>query len=109
MSSRANRNDRKLIIIFAFFLIILYLFLNFPALSDSAKNFAKAFLPNSTKESIPSANLYSYLARIFFSYNILPYLILGLAGIIWSFCLSSRAKSRPARFHSRRQSGGGLQ
>jgi hypothetical protein len=73
----------KYMLIGALLLIILYLYLNFPALIDSLKNLIKAFLSNSTKESAPSPNLYSYIARIFFNYNILAYFVLGLTGIIW--------------------------
>jgi len=84
-TSELSRNDKMktLLIIFTLFLLILYGSLNFPALLDSAKNIAKVFLPNSTKDSAPSINLYSHLARVFFNYNILIYLILGLVGIGW--------------------------
>jgi hypothetical protein len=77
------KNFEKNLLVSILLLSILYVFLSFPALLDSARNFAKAFLPNSTKESAPSANLYAYLIRIFLSYNILAYLILGFAGIGW--------------------------
>ncbi|MDD5489252.1 MAG: hypothetical protein PHP25_01040 [Candidatus Moranbacteria bacterium] len=73
------KNLLIIVIIFA----ALYFYLDFPALFDSAKNIAKAFLPNSAKDSSPSASLYSHLAKIFASYNILVYLILGLFGIGW--------------------------
>ncbi len=92
-SGKIGRNDKEIILISAVFLLIIYFCLNFPVLADSAKNLAKAFLPNSTKESAPSFGLYSHLARIFFNYNIFAYLVLGLAGIVWSI-LSSRAKPR---------------
>ncbi len=84
-----EKNLKKYLIIFTLFLLAAYLFLNSSTLFDSVKNIAKAFLPNSTKESAPSANLYFYLAKIFFNYGIIPYLILGLAGILW---LASRFK-----------------
>lgn len=77
------KNILKYLLISILFLFIFYIFLNFPALSDSLKNIAKIFFPNSTKDSNLSTSLYLYLARIFLIYNILPYLILGLAGIIW--------------------------
>lgn len=76
-------NFHKYLIISALFLLCLYTYLNFPALTDSAKNLAKAFLPGSAKESAPSSGLYAHLARVFFNYNIITYLILGLAGIVW--------------------------
>lgn len=78
-----SKNFYKLLSISVLFLLIIYLFLNFPALLDSVKNIAKVFLPDSTRDSAPSINLYSHLARVFFNYNILIYLILGLAGIGW--------------------------
>jgi hypothetical protein len=78
-----SKKFNKYILIFTLFLIVIYIYLNFPALIDSAKNLAKAFLPNSAKESAPSPNLYSYIARIFFNYNVLAYLVLGLAGLFW--------------------------
>ncbi|MDI6778178.1 MAG: glycosyltransferase family 39 protein [Patescibacteria group bacterium] len=77
------KNFFKLLLFSILFLAIIYSFLNYSALFDSLKNIAKAFLPNSTKDSAPSANLYAYLARIFFSYNILIYFIFGIAGIAW--------------------------
>jgi len=77
------KNFNKNIIISALLLFFVFLFLNSHDLVDSLKNVAKAFFSNSTKESAPSANLYSYLARKFFIYNILTYLVLGLAGIGW--------------------------
>jgi len=77
------KNFKKYLLISTLFLIIAYLFLNYPALSDSAKNIVKTFLSNSEKESAPSASLYAHLAKIFFSYNILVYVVLGLAGIGW--------------------------
>jgi len=79
MPKRFNRY----MLIGSFFLIIACLYLNFPALTDSLKNLAKAFVSNSAKESTPSTNLYAYLIRIFFNYNAFTYLIIGLAGIIW--------------------------
>jgi hypothetical protein len=87
-------NSRKYLIISSVLLIAVYMFLNFPALSDSLKNIAKAFLANSGEESTPSANLYFYLFRVFFSYNILAFLILGLAGIVW---LGAKMKKNWAR------------
>jgi hypothetical protein len=78
-----SKKFNKYILISVIFLIFIYTYLNFPALVDSAKNLAKAFLPSSAKESSPSANLYSYLGRIFFNYNIMAFLVLGLAGILW--------------------------
>jgi len=78
-----SKNFNKYLLISALLLFCFYIYLNFPALLDSLKNFAKAFLPNSTKDSVPSAGLYGYLFRIFTSYNILPWLVLGLAGIAW--------------------------
>jgi hypothetical protein len=77
------KNFKKNLLIATLFLIGLYIFLNFPDLVDSGKNLIKAFLPNSTKESAPSANLYEYLARIFFNYNIAAYVVIGLIGIVW--------------------------
>jgi hypothetical protein len=76
-----TKNFKRNIAIATLALIGLYVYLNFPDLVDSSKNLVKAFLPNSAKESAPSANLYSYLARIFFNYNILAYLAAGLVGI----------------------------
>ena len=73
---------KKYLLISILVLLGLYAYLNFPDLVDSGKNLVKAFLPNSAKESAPSANLYSYLARIFFNYNIAVYVVLGLAGIL---------------------------
>jgi hypothetical protein len=64
-------------------LLGLYVWLNFPDLVDSGKNLVKAFLPNSAKESAPSVNLYAHLVRIFFNYNILSYVAVGLIGIVW--------------------------
>ena len=61
-----SKNFQKYLLISVFFLLALYLFLNFPALPDSMKNIVKAFFPNSTKDSAPSVNLYSHLARIIF-------------------------------------------
>jgi len=78
-----SKKTRKYLLIATLVLLGLYFFLNFPDLVDSGKNFVKAFLPNSAKESAPSANLYDYLARIFFNYNILAYVVLGLIGIVW--------------------------
>jgi hypothetical protein len=78
-----SKNFKKNIIISTMFLLFLYLLLNFPDLVDSGKNFIKAFLPGSGKDSAPSANLYVHLFRIFFNYNLMTYLALGLIGIIW--------------------------
>ncbi|HLM83894.1 MAG TPA: hypothetical protein VK254_01620 [Candidatus Bathyarchaeia archaeon] len=78
-----SQNIYKYILLSTIFILAIYVYLNFPDLLDSTKNLVKAFLPNSTKESAPSANLYSYLARTFFNYNLLPYSILGLVGILW--------------------------
>ncbi|MCX6762565.1 MAG: hypothetical protein NT093_02160 [Candidatus Moranbacteria bacterium] len=77
------KNFKKYLLVSSLVLLGLYAYLNFPDLVDSSKNLVKAFLPNSAKESAPSANLYSYLARIFFNYNITAYIVLGLAGILW--------------------------
>ena len=77
-----SKNFKKYLLVSALVLLGLYGYLNFPDLVDSSKNLVKAFLPNSAKESAPSANLYSYLARIFFNYNIATYVIIGLAGIL---------------------------
>jgi hypothetical protein len=76
------KNFYKYLSISTLLLLILYLYLNFPTLFDSLKNIAKAFLPNSTKDSVPSANLYAYIFRVFFNYNIFVYLVLGLIGIV---------------------------
>ncbi|MFA6285078.1 MAG: hypothetical protein WC643_00930 [Parcubacteria group bacterium] len=81
-STAIPKNFKKYLLISTLVLLGLYTYLNFPDLVDSSKNLVKAFLPNSTKESAPSANLYSYLARIFFNYNLLAYLVIGLAGIL---------------------------
>jgi hypothetical protein len=78
---RLPKNFPKFIFLSTLFLAIIYVFLNFPALFDSLKNIAKAFLPNSTKDSAPSPSLYLRLLELFFNYNILVYLVLGLAGI----------------------------
>jgi len=75
------KNFKKNIAIATLALLGLYIWLNFPDLIDSLKNLVKAFLPNSAKESAPSANLYAYLARIFFNYNIAAYVVVGLVGI----------------------------
>jgi len=75
------KNLRKFLLLSTLFLATAYVFLNFPALSDSLKNVAKTFLPNSTKDSTPSPSLYLHLLRLFFNYNILVYLVLGLTGI----------------------------
>jgi hypothetical protein len=75
------KNFKKNLLIATLFLLGLYIYLNFPDLVDSGKNLVKAFLPNSAKESAPSANLYEYLARIFFNYNLIAYVVIGLAGI----------------------------
>ncbi|OGI26119.1 MAG: hypothetical protein A3J76_01170 [Candidatus Moranbacteria bacterium RBG_13_45_13] len=88
------KNFNKYLLVSTLFLLIIYAYLNFPALLDSSKNIIKAFLPGSLKESRPSANLYAYLGRIFLIYNALSYLILGLAGIVYAFLMSSQAKSR---------------
>lgn len=77
------KNFYKNLLISSLLLLIIYFYLNFPALLDSVKNIVKAYLPNSAKGSAPSVNTYSYLGRIFSLYNILPFLIFGLAGIIW--------------------------
>lgn len=77
------KNFTKYLIIATIILITIYFFLNFPALLDSLKNIAKAFLPNSTKDSAPSVNLYSRLFILFLNYNLLIYVILGIAGIFW--------------------------
>ncbi len=77
-----SKNFKKYLLLSTLFLLVVYLYLNFPTLLDSAKNIIKAFLPGSAKESAPSANLYFYLLRIFFNYGILVYLVLGLAGIV---------------------------
>jgi hypothetical protein len=77
------KNFHKYLFISTLFLIIIYIYLNFPALLDSAKNLAKTFVPDSNKESSPSTGLYEYLGRIFFNYNLVSYLVLGLAGIVW--------------------------
>lgn len=77
-----SKNFKKYLLVSTLVLLGLYAYLNFPDLVDSSKNLVKAFLPNSAKESAPSANLYSYLARIFFNYNIAAYVVIGLAGII---------------------------
>lgn len=77
------KNFKKYLLISTLVLLGLYAYLNFPDLVDSGKNLAKAFLPNSAKESAPSANLYEYLARIFFNYNIAAYVVIGLVGIAW--------------------------
>ena len=84
-SHKAISNFKKYALVFSLLLIIACAYFNFPTLLDSLKNFAKTFLPNSTKDSAPSANLYSHLARVFFSYNIVLYLIFGLTGIFWLF------------------------
>ncbi|MDD3486849.1 MAG: hypothetical protein PHF35_00500 [Candidatus Moranbacteria bacterium] len=76
-------NIKKYLLISTIFLLIIYFYLNFPDLLDSGKNLVKAFLPGSGKESAPSASLYGYIFRVFFNYNLLAYLILGLAGIFW--------------------------
>ncbi|HBB37172.1 MAG: hypothetical protein UX02_C0002G0379 [Candidatus Moranbacteria bacterium GW2011_GWC1_45_18] len=78
-----SKNFIKYLLISTLLLSALYIFLNYHDLTDSAKNFTKAFLPDSTKDSAPSSGLYSHLATVFLSYNILAYLILGLAGIGW--------------------------
>ncbi|MCX6766519.1 MAG: hypothetical protein NT170_01915 [Candidatus Moranbacteria bacterium] len=76
------KNFKRNLVIATLVLLALYFFLNFPDLIDSGKNLVKAFLPNSAKESAPSANMYEYLARIFFNYNLLAYILIGLVGII---------------------------
>ena len=76
------KNFKRNLLIATLVLLGLYVYLNFPDLVDSGKNLVKAFLPNSAKESAPSTNLYEYLARIFFNYNIIAYLVVGLAGIV---------------------------
>ena len=83
-TSELSRNDKMktLLIIFTLFLLILYGSLNFPAFLDSAKNIVKAFLPNSTKNSALSINLYSHLFTLFLNYGFLIYVVLGMAGII---------------------------
>ncbi|MFH0929929.1 MAG: glycosyltransferase family 39 protein, partial [Candidatus Moraniibacteriota bacterium] len=78
-----SKKFKKYLLVSALVLLGLYVYLNFPDLVDSSKNLVKAFLPNSAKESAPSANLYSYLARIFFNYNIAVYVVIGLVGIAW--------------------------
>ncbi len=78
----------KYLYIFLAFFLFLYLFLNYPALLDSLKNIVKTFLPGSSKDSEPSANLYSHLLVIFLNYNILVYIVGGLLAIIyfiWNF------------------------
>lgn len=76
------KNFKKNLLIATLVLLGLYVYLNFPDLVDSGKNLVKAFLPNSAKESAPSANMYEYLARIFFNYNLLAYILIGLVGIV---------------------------
>lgn len=77
------KNFQKYLFFSVLFLLIVYILFNFPSLSDSLKNIAKTFLPNSSRDSAPSASLYSHLIRVFFSYNILVYFFLGLASIFW--------------------------
>jgi len=77
------KNFKKNLLVSTLLLFAFYIILNFPSLTDSLKNIAKALLPGSAKEYGPSTNLYAYLGRIFFNYNILAYFILGLAGIFW--------------------------
>lgn len=74
------KNFYKYLFISIAFLLIFYISLNFHDLADSAKNFVKALLPNSTKDSAPSAGLYSHLFRLFVNYGFIVYLILGLTG-----------------------------
>lgn len=78
-----SKNFQKYLAAAVLVLLGLYFFLNYHDLLDSAKNVVKVFLPNSTKDSAPSASLYSHLAIVFSSYNILAYFILGLFGIGW--------------------------
>ena len=75
------KNFKRNLVIATLVLLGLYVYLNFPDLVDSGKNLVKAFLPNSAKESAPSTNMYEYLARIFFNYNLLAYLLIGLVGV----------------------------
>ena len=77
------KNFKKYLFASTLALFGLYVYLNFPVLTDSLKNLARAFLGDPTKESRPSAELYPYLARIFVSYNVIAYLALGFAGILW--------------------------
>jgi hypothetical protein len=74
-------NFKRNLMIATLVLLGLYVYLNFPDLVDSGKNLVKAFLPNSAKESAPSANMYEYLARIFFNYNLIAYIFIGIIGI----------------------------
>ncbi len=78
-----SKNFKKYLAVSAVFLLVAYAFLNFPALSDSAKNIAKTFLSSADKDSVLSENLYLHLLKVFFNYNILVYLLLGLLGIGW--------------------------
>jgi len=77
------KNFRKNIVISTGLLLVLYIFLGFTTLLDSVKNIIKAILPSGSNGSGSTGDLYSHLAKIFFSYNIAPYILLGLAGIIW--------------------------
>ena len=77
------KNFYKFLSISILFLLILYLFLNFPALADSAKNAAKTFLSEYSKESSPSSGLYLKLLTLFTTYNFLVYVILGLVGVFY--------------------------
>jgi len=79
----ASKKINRFLLGFTLILFAVYLFFNYPVVLDSLKNLAKAFLPNSTKDSAPSVALYPYLARIFFNYNILAYFVLGFSGIFW--------------------------
>jgi len=73
----------KYLYIFLAIFLFLYLFLNYPSLLDSLKNIVKTFLPGSSKDSGPSANLYSHLLIIFLNYNILAYIVGGILAIIY--------------------------
>jgi hypothetical protein len=79
-------NNHRYLFFFIAFFLFLYLFLNFPTLLDSLKNIAKVFLPVSSKDSGPSANLYSRLITIFLNYNLFIYVASGFVAIIYFLC-----------------------
>jgi hypothetical protein len=77
------KNFKKILIISILAVSALYLYLNFPTLSDSFKNIAKSMFLTAPSGSIESPSGYWKLAILFFNYNFLIYLVLGIAALIY--------------------------
>jgi len=88
-----NIKKIKAVLIFWAIAILIATLINHNVILDSTKNLIKVFIPHFSKGSRPSTGLYLYLWRIFITYNILPYLIIGLGGLFF-FILEFMKKKR---------------